>query len=156
MDIFKDRIDEVYEVNIKPMMRQIVEMKQRGLEDRHIAKALGITVKEFSGALNRYKDFAMVYNDATLLLISKLTNVVVARALGEDGRVDKDGNLIPADEKLAFEVLKKIDPRFKERSEKQITFTIETVIKEIERERKKALEEALEEEDDYIEVEIDE
>ena len=85
-----------------------------------------------------------------------MTNVVVARALGEDGRVDKDGNLIPADEKLAFEVLKKIDPRFKERSEKQITFTIETVIKEIERERKKALEEALEEEDDYIEVEIDE
>ena len=109
MDIFKDRIDEVYEVNIKPMLRQIVEMKQKGLEDRHIAKALGITVKEFSGALNRYKDFAMVYNDATLLLISKLTNVVVARALGEDGRVDKDGNLIPADEKLAFEVLKKID-----------------------------------------------
>jgi hypothetical protein len=85
------------------------------------------------------------YNDAMEIFCAELTDIVVLRALGQDGRKDKDGNLLPADEKLAFKLLEKLDPRFSFKGEIKQTVTIENIIKEITNKRNSEIE--LEEEE---------
>lgn len=76
----------------------------------------------------------------------ELTDIVVLRALGKDGRKDKDGNELPPDEKLAFKLLEKLDSRFSVKNEIQQTITIESIIKGIARKRDAELIEENEEE----------
>ena len=58
-------------------------------------------------------------------------NIVVKRALGEDGLVDKEGNALPPDHNLAFRLLEKIDPRFRNKEEQRALITIEQVIRKV-------------------------
>lgn len=106
-------------------------MKVNGLGDKYIAQALGITTKMFQKLKSDYELLADAYNDAMEILCSQLNDVVVKRALGTDGRVDKDGNLLPADEKLAFKLLEKFDPRYKTKTETQIGISIEEIIRRV-------------------------
>ena len=70
-------------------------------------------------------------------MIADLSGVVFGRATGTDGRCDKDGNPLPPDEKLALELLKALDPRFRPKKENTYTFRIENVIDEVEKTRAK-------------------
>lgn len=146
MKLYTNRKDQIIEENIKPNLRLIYDMKIRGLKDKYIAQAVGISVKEFLEAKESYEVLKDTYDDAMSILTSKLTDIVVLRALGVDGRVDKEGNLMPADEKLAFKLLEKLDSRFSSKQEIMQTITIENVIKSIARGKEK-IEEGEEEDD---------
>lgn len=137
MFMYADSIDKNYEIKIKPFLVQIVELRKKGFETRHIAKALDVPIKDFEGALDRYDDFNYAYQEATQHLIADLSGVVFGRATGTDGRCDKDGNPLPPDEKLALELLKALDPRFRPKKENTYTFRIENVIDEVEKTRAK-------------------
>jgi len=70
------------------------------------------------------------------MLCQKLSNVVINRALGTDGKVDKDGQEIGPDSNLAMRMLEKLDPRFKQTKDFTVTLRIEDVIREISDKRK--------------------
>ena len=144
MRLFTNQQDLIYETKIKPKIKMIYDMKVNGLSDKYIAKALGITTLMFQKIKDNYPLLKNTYDDAMELLCSQLNDVVVKRALGTDGRVDKDGNLLPPDEKLAFRLLEKFDPRYKTKSETQIGITIEELIRQV----NNRTTEAIEQEDD--------
>jgi hypothetical protein len=142
--LFTNQQDLIYETKIKPKIKMIYDMKVNGLSDKYIAQALGITTLMFQKIKDNYPLLKNTYDDAMELLCSQLNDVVVKRALGTDGRVDKDGNLLPPDEKLAFRLLEKFDPRYKTKSETQIGITIEELIRQV----NNRTTEAIEQEDD--------
>lgn len=146
MNLYSDNISYVIEEKIKPNIKLIHDMKIRGLKDKYIAQALGISLKSFNEAKERYEVLKDTYDDAMEIFCAELTDIVVLRALGQDGRKDKDGNLMPADEKLAFKLLEKMDPRFSFKGEIKQTITIENIIKGITNKRNSEIE--LEEEED--------
>lgn len=131
MRMYSGRESDIIEKVIKPNLKLIHQLKIKGLKDKYIAQALGISVKEFLSVKESYEVLNDVYNDAMEILCSQLTDIVVSRALGQDGRVDKDGNPLPPDEKLAFKLLEKLDGRFANKQEIKQTFTIESIIKKI-------------------------
>ena len=120
MRLFTNQQDLIYETKIKPNIRLIYDMKVNGLSDKYIAQALGITTLMFQKIKDNYPLLKNTYDDAMELLCSQLNDVVVKRALGTDGRVDKDGNLLPPDEKLAFKLLEKFDPRYKTKVKRKL------------------------------------
>lgn len=150
MNIYSDRENLIIEAKIKPNLKLIYDMKVRGLSDKYIAKALGISLKEFLRVKETYELLNDTYNDAMEILASELTDIVVGRALGKDGRKDKDGNPLPPDEKLAFKVLEKIDSRFSSKQEVKQTVTIESFIRSIAKKQQEVIEVEEEEEDDNI------
>lgn len=150
MNIYSDRENLIIEAKIKPNLKLIYDMKVRGLSDKYIAKALGISLKEFLRVKETYELLNDTYNDAMEILASELTDIVVGRALGKDGRKDKDGNPLPPDEKLAFKVLEKIDSRFSSKQEVKQTVTIESFIRSIAKKQQEVIEVEEDEEDDNI------
>ena len=151
MKLYSDRQNYIIETKIKPNIKLIHDMKIRGLKDKYIAQALGIGVKEFLEVKDSYELLNDTYNDAMEIFCAELTDIVVLRALGKDGRKDKDGNDLPADEKLAFKLLEKLDSRFSVKNEIKQTITIESIIKGI---AKKRDEELIEVSDEGEEEEI--
>lgn len=136
MKMYDNEFDRIIEAVIKPNLRTIYDMKIRGLKDRHIAKKLGISLKLFMRAVDEFQELKELYQDATTLLCSKLRNVVVERALGEDNKTDKDGKLLGPDHNLAFKMLEKLDPEFSKRETTNVTITVEDVIRQIGNNRK--------------------
>ena len=112
-------------------VKEIYDLKVQGYTDRNIAKCLGVSYPSFSHAIQIEGVVKDIYESAMEILAGKLMNVVVGRALGTDGRVDKDGEPIPADSNLAMRLLEKIDPRFRQKEEQKVAITIEQVIRKI-------------------------
>ena len=131
MNLYTDKRTQLIETKIKPNIKMIYDMKVKGLKDKYIAQALGISLKEFLDAKEHNELFSDTYNDAMMIFSSELMDVIVGRALGTDGRKDKDGNLLPPDEKLAWGLLQKIDNRFSVKAEVKQTVTIESIIRRI-------------------------
>lgn len=146
MKLYTDRQSQIIETTIKPNIKLIHDMKIRGLKDKYIAQALGISVKEFLEVKESYELLNDTYNDAMEIFCAELTDIVVGRALGVDGRVDKDGNKLPPDEKLAFKLLEKLDSRFSVKAEIKQTVTIESIIRGIAEKRNNELIEGEEDE----------
>lgn len=148
MKIFNSQEERMIELKIKPNLKLIHEMKVNGYSDKYIAQALGVSLASFLKAITTSDVVKDVYNDAMMLLVGKLNDVVVKRALGEDGRLDKEGNLLPPDEKLAFKLLEKFDARYKQKIETSNVITIEAII----REAKKKEIEHIEDEEEMLEA----
>lgn len=136
--IYENELEMIVETKVKPNLKQIYDLRIKGLEDRQIAKFLGITLKQFLRVLNETEILQDVYEDATLLLCSDLRSIVIGRALGTDDKQDKDGNLLGPDEKLAWQVLQKIDPQFKQQDNTAqiVGQTVESIIKGISEKRR--------------------
>ena len=134
--MYTDKETNIIEKIIKPNLKLIHNMKVKNLKDKYIAQVLGITVREFLQVKDSYEVLNDVYNDAMEILSSELTDIVVGRALGTDGRADKDGKILPPDEKLAFKLLEKFDSRFSVKQEIKQTVTIESIIRRISEKRK--------------------
>lgn len=148
MKLYTNEIDAIIENKIKPNMKMIYDMKTRGLTDRQISKGLGISTKMFHKAMEEYEELSEIYNQATQLLCSQLREVAFERALGTDGKVDKDGNAVGPDANLAVRLLEKLDPEFgKKETDKNVNVTVEHVIKQISSKRRKEIEEDEEEEE---------
>lgn len=131
MKLFDGRDDMLIETKIKPNIKVIYEMKIKGLSDKYISQALGIPEVTFVRLIEKSELLKDTYQDALMIFSSKLNDVVIGRALGTDGRTDKDGNLLPPDEKLAFKLLEKFDPRFSSKVEIKETVSIEMIIRQI-------------------------
>ena len=131
MNIYKDETEMLIETKIKPNIKNIYTMRMQGLSDKHIADALGISVKKFEKLIGESEVLKDAYNSATEIFCAQLFDVVSRRALGTDGRTDKDGNYLPPDHNLAFKLLEKFDNRFTNKQEIKQTFSIEQVIKQI-------------------------
>ena len=141
MKIYMSELEVAIENKIKPNLRLIYEMKIKGLKDKHMAAALGISSKIFAAALDSYGEMKEVYEDAMTLLCSRLREVVIERALGTDGRTDRDGNLIGGDANLALRVLEKIDPTFANKEQEvKVVMSVEEVIRELNARRREEIE----------------
>lgn len=137
MKLYTGELDMVIESKIKPNMKRIFDMKTQGLKDKHIAKALGISVYMFQQAVDGYEELKDVYEDATEILCSKLREVVIERALGTDGKLGKNGKPVGPDANLALRTLEKIDPEYsKKESNVNVNMTVEHVIHEINEKRR--------------------
>lgn len=141
-----DRMDSLINIKIKPNMKAIYNMRVKGLPDRMIAKFLGCSERDFRKAIDECEELQEVYNDATILLCSELRDVVIGRALGKDGKTDKDGNELGPDSNLAMRVLEKIDPQFskKEETNNVMVVTVEDIIRELNEKRRQEIEKAKE------------
>lgn len=141
-----DRMDSLINIKIKPNMKAIYNMRVKGLPDRMIAKFLGCSERDFRKAIDECEELQEVYNDATILLCSELRDVVIGRALGKDGKTDKDGNELGPDSNLAMRVLEKIDPQFskKEETNNIMVVTVEDIIRELNEKRRQEIEKAKE------------
>lgn len=141
-----DRMDSLINIKIKPNMKAIYNMRVKGLPDRMIAKFLGCSERDFRKAIDESEELQEVYNDATILLCSELRDVVIGRALGKDGKTDKDGNELGPDSNLAMRVLEKIDPQFskKEETNNIMVVTVEDIIRELNEKRRQEIEKAKE------------
>ncbi len=128
--ISDSRLYSDYE-RMRGRIKDIYRLKIEGYTDRNIAKFLGVSAAAFAKAISLDGVVKDTYESAMEILVAKLMNVVVARALGTDGRVDKEGEPVPADANLAFRLLEKIDPRFRVKEEKVALITIEQVVKRI-------------------------
>ena len=137
--MYTDKQTQIVETKIKPNIKMIHDMKVRGLKDKYISQALGISVREFLEVKESYELLKDTYNDAMEIFCAELTDIVVARALGVDGRLDKDGTKLPPDEKLAFKLLEKLDSRFSVKAEIKQTLTIESIIKGIAEKKEKMI-----------------
>lgn len=115
-------------------------MRIKGLKDKQIAKFLGISVNMFERAIGEDEVVGDVYHDATLLLCSELRNVAISRALGTDGKVDKDGHEVGPDANLALRLLEKIDPQYSKKEEVVVNVSIEDVIRQLNEKRREDLE----------------
>ena len=137
------RIDMIVEEKIKPNMVAIYDMKVQGLSDKQIGKYLGISAVEFSKVLEYYEPLKDIYEGAMDILRSKLRAVVIKRALGEDGKVNKDGEEVGADANLAFRILEKIDNEFrgKVNVDGGNSITIENIIMQVVEARQKVISE---------------
>jgi predicted DNA-binding antitoxin AbrB/MazE fold protein len=89
----------------------------------------------FQRALEQEKTLNDVYNDATVLLCSELRNVAIQRALGSDGKTDKDGNEVGPDANLALRLLEKLDPQFSRGEEVKVVVSVEDIIHELNKKR---------------------
>lgn len=136
MKLYTGELDKIIEVKIKPNLKLIYELKIKGLKDKHIATALGITTKYFLEAMEVMPELKDTYDDAVLLLCSRLREVAIDRALGLDGKTDKDGELVGPDANLAVRLLEKLDPAFQKKQESVVTVTVEHVIHEISEKRR--------------------
>jgi hypothetical protein len=140
-----DRMDSLINIKIKPNMKAIYNMRVKGLPDRMIAKFLGCSERDFRKAIDESEELQEVYNDATILLCSELRDVVIGRALGKDGKTDKDGNELGPDSNLAMRVLEKIDPQFSKKEETNVmVVTVEDIIRELNEKRRQEIEKAKE------------
>lgn len=142
-----DKIDSLINIKIKPNMKAIYNMRVKGLPDRMIAKFLGCSEHDFRKAIDECEELQEVYNDATILLCSELRDVVIGRALGKDGKTDKDGNELGPDSNLAMRVLEKIDPQFNKQDNgggNVIVVTVEDIIRELNEKRRQEIEKAKE------------
>lgn len=142
MKIYNDEIDLVIETKLKPKLKMLYDLRVRGFKDYQIADYLGISRPKFNEALARSQVVRETYDDATQFLCSQLRNVVVNRALGTDGKTDKDGNEIGADANLALRILEKLDPEFKNSQDVHIDMgmTIEQVIHALAEKKKQEVE----------------
>lgn len=104
-------------------LKQLYELRIRGLSDGRIAQALGITKQALMKAIESNEEIKSVYEDATMLLCAELRAVVIDRALGRDGN--------PPDASLAFKVLTHIDADFKKATETSNNITIEHIIRQL-------------------------
>lgn len=136
MKMYESELERVIEAKIKPNLKSVYKLRTHGLTDKYIAKYLGISYHMFMKALEAFEPLKEIYDDATLLLASQLRQTVINRALGEDGKVDKDGNPVGPDANLAFKLLEKFDPAFSKKETVNIEVTVEDVIKKISRKRK--------------------
>lgn len=140
-----NRMDSLINIKIKPNMKAIYNMRVKGLPDRMIAKFLGCSERDFRKAIDECEELQEVYNDATILLCSELRDVVIGRALGKDGKTDKDGNELGPDSNLAMRVLEKIDPQFSKKEETNVmVVTVEDIIRELNEKRRQEIEKAKE------------
>lgn len=126
----------VIETKIKPNLKAIYNMRIKGLRDKHIAQFLGISNAMFQKALNNDENLKGIYNDATVLLCSELRDVAISRALGTDGKTDKDGIEVGPDANLAVRLLEKLDPAFSKKEEVTINITVEDIIKQLNEKRR--------------------
>ena len=138
--IYNDKIDRIIEETIKPNLKQIIEMKFYNLPDRQIARAYNITHGELMECVNRFDTLREQFEDANRIMNAKLRKVVIERALGTDGREDKDGYMVPANENLAFKILEKTDVDFKPSMKTTVEFRVEDIIKKVSNERKEKIE----------------
>lgn len=136
MKLYTDEMERIIENKIKPNMMVIYRMRTQGLKDRHIATALGITTSQFGRAMEQYPEAKEVYDDATILLCSRLREVAIDRALGTDNKLDKDGNPVGPDANLAVRLLEKLDPTFGNNQEVHVTVTIEDVVRQLNAKRR--------------------
>lgn len=151
MKLYTNELDAIIETKIKPNMKRIYEMKVQGYTDKQIAKVIGISTNLFLKAIENFDELSEIYENATQLLSSKLREVVIDRALGTDGKVDKDGNEIGPDANLALRLLEKLDPKFsKTQTESKVNVTVEHVIKQINEKRRLEHEEEEEEETEVV------
>lgn len=121
-------------------VRELYRLKVEGYTDKNIAKFFGISLDSFRRAISVDGIVKDTYESAMEVLAAKLMNVVVGRALGTDGQTDKDGRALPPDHNLAFRLLEKIDPRFRQKEEQKAIITIEQVVRHINRIEKRASE----------------
>lgn len=142
MKIYSNELEKVIETKIKPNLKTIYNMRIKGLKDKQISKFLGISTAMFERALEQEETLQDVYHDATLLLCSELRNVAINRALGTDGKIDKDGNEVGPDANLAIRLLEKIDPQFSKNEEVTINITVEDIIKQLNEKRRNEEKEA--------------
>jgi hypothetical protein len=141
MKIYANEIERIIETKIKPNLKAIYNFRIKGLKDRHIAQFLGISLHQFLQALEQETTLQEAYNDATLILCSELRNVAIQRALGTDGKTDKDGNEIGPDANLAVRLLEKIDPQFSTKGEEvKVVISVEDVIHQLNEKRRMELE----------------
>lgn len=145
MKLYTNEIEKVIEEKMKPNIKKIYEMKREGYSDRQISRVLGISLKQFMEGIKLNEDIGEAYGEAMQILKTQLRKVVIDRALGIDGKVDKDGIEVGPDSNLAMRILEKIDPEFKrEKTEVNVTMTVEHIIHEI-NERRRIEEEKAEE-----------
>lgn len=135
MKIYANELERIIETKVKPNLKAIYNMRIKGLKDRHIAQFLGCSNEMFQRALEQEKTLNDVYNDATVLLCSELRNVAIQRALGSDGKTDKDGNEVGPDANLALRLLEKLDPQFSRGEEVKVVVSVEDIIHELNKKR---------------------
>lgn len=135
-NIYKSELEAIVETKIKPNLKAIYNMRVKGLRDKHIAQYLGITTHMFLKALDESEEIKDVYNDATILLCAELRDVAINRALGTDGKTDKDGNEVGPDANLAVRLLEKLDPTFAQKDEVKVTITIEDIVRQLNEKRR--------------------
>lgn len=136
MKFYENIQEKIIETKIKPNLKTIYEMRIKGLTDKQIAKYIGVSVRNFLDILETTDVLEEVYQEATRLLCAKLREVVIGRALGTDGKLGKKGELLGPDVGLAFKMLEKLDPEYRERKEMDLNIvSVEEVIKEIGRRR---------------------
>lgn len=140
MKIHESQLEQVIETKIKPNMKVLYNLKIQNVKDKYIAEALGISVPMFQKALEVNEEIKEVYQDAMMILISNLRDIVFSRALGTDGKRDKDGNLLGPDAELAFKLLGKLDEQFSNKVELKETLTIEHVIRQISEKKRAQIE----------------
>jgi hypothetical protein len=141
MKIYANEVERIIETKIKPNLKAIYNFRIKGLKDRHIAQFLGISLHQFLQALEQETTLQEAYNDATLILCSELRNVAIQRALGTDGKIDKDGNEIGPDANLAVRLLEKIDPQFSTKGEAvKVVISVDDVIHQLNEKRRMELE----------------
>lgn len=137
MKLYTSEMDLIIESKIKPNMKLIYSLKTQGYKDKYIAQALGISLKQFEESMTLYEELKNVYEDATMLLCAKLREVAIDRALGLDGKTDKDGIPVGPDANLAMRLLEKLDPAFKPKAtDNTVTVTVEHIIHEISEKRR--------------------
>ena len=136
MKIYANDLERVIETKIKPNLKAIYNFRIKGLKDRHIAQFLGISLQQFLKALEQEETLRDAYNDATLILCSELRNVAIQRALGTDGKTDKDGNEIGPDANLAVRLLERLDPQFSKGEEVKVVVSVEDVIHQLNEKRR--------------------
>lgn len=110
---------------------ELHRLKTEGYTDKNIAKYFGITTGSFRAAIEAEGVVKDTYEGAMEILCAKLMGVVMGRALGTDGAADKEGNPLPPDTNLAFRLLERIDPRFRQKEEQRAVITIEQVIRAV-------------------------
>lgn len=151
MKMYTKHIDLVIETKIKPNMKRIYEMRINGYTDKQIAKVLGLSLEVMTKAKEEYEEFREIYEEATQLLCTQLRDVAFSRALGTDGKVDKEGKEVGPDANLAFRLLEKMDPAFsRKESSGPVMVTVEHIIKEISAKRRMGYEEEKEEEEEVV------
>lgn len=151
MKIYTNEIELAIETKIKPNMKRIYEMKVQGYTDRQIARVLGISVRTFMKVVEEYEELGEIYESAVQILCSKLREVAITRALGTDGKVDREGNEVGPDANLAMRLLEKLDPQFsRTKEDSTVSVTVEHIIKEINNKRRLEHEEKEEEEEEVV------
>lgn len=142
MEFYTNKMDLLINGKIKPNLKAIYNLRIKGMKDKHIAKFLGCSEKQFLKAMEECEELKEVYEDATLLLCSEMRNVVISRALGKDGKLDSNGREVGPDANLALRVLEKLDPAFSKKEEITVELRVEDYIKALNRERRANIEEA--------------